>query len=381
MKTNILLTLYLLIPFSLTAQTEKELNIRILISGNNKQVTLNTYGDVIVSDASSRKFRLVPNATYIMKPDSDNFLYLSKEKLSSPVDFYVPDGKNFLKINGKRYRGRLTAISHKDGYINVVEEIPFEKYLMGVLAPEMGPDWPLEALRAQAVASRTYAARLIRKGSDYDIGSDTAHQVYTGMEKINDKIIQAVNSTKGEVLYYNGRMITAFFHACCGGRTTTPSSAFSGDIIKPLRGVSDPYCKTSNHYEWEIKIPQDELLSFIQKKGSTALKLNSVKIFSKDKSGRAVKLSFYTDKGVFKAETKDLRKEFGAFEFKSTFITKVEKIKKEYVFYGKGWGHGVGMCQEGAKNMAQKGFNYKKILSFYYPGARITDIAKFFSYK
>ncbi len=362
----------------LQAQDKDEIYIRILIAGNNRQTQINTYGDVIIEDSSSRKFKLVPNATYIMKPDSENFLYLSKEKLSSPVKFYIPEGRNFLRINGKKYRGQLTAISHKDGYLNIVEELPFEKYLMGVLAPEMGPDWPLEALKAQAVASRTYAARLIKKQGDYDIGSDTAHQVYTGLEKVNEKIVKAVKDTRGEVLYYNGRMITAFFHACCGGRTTTPSAAFSGDIVKPLRGVTDPYCKISSHYEWDISIHQDDLLSFIQKNGSTALKLNSVKIYSKDKSGRAVKLAFLTDKGSFKIESKQLRKEFGAFEFKSTFITRIEKRSKEYIFYGRGWGHGVGMCQEGAKFMAQKGFNYKKILTFYYPGSRITDIKKFF---
>lgn len=359
--------------------TGSDLKIRILISGKSPQAALNTYGDVIISDASGRRFKLVPNATYIIKSDSENFLYLSKEKLSSPVDFFIPDGKNFLKVNGKKYKGNLRAISHRDGVLNIVEEISFEKYLLGVLAPEMGPDWPIEALKAQAVASRTYAARLLSRGGDYDIGNDTSHQVYTGLEKVNPSIIEAVSSTRGEVLYYNGRLITAFFHACCGGKTTSPSAAFQGDIIKPLKGVSDPYCKISNHYEWDITVSESDLLRLIQENGSTALKLKGIRIYSKDRSGRAVKLDFQTDRGSFKMETRDIRKALGYFEFKSTFITRIEKTKKGYTFYGKGWGHGVGMCQEGAKVMAKKGFSYKKILTYYYPGARITDIEKFFS--
>lgn len=356
---------------------QKELEIRILIS-KNSQATFNTYGNVIVSDASGRKFRLVPNATYIAKADSENFLYLSKEKLSSPVEFFIPDGKNFLKVNGKKYKGKLKAISHRDGFLSIIEELPFEKYLLGVLASEMGPDWPIEALKAQAVASRTYAARLLNRGGEYDVGNDTSHQVYTGLEKINPNIIEAVNSTKGEVLYYNGRMITAFFHACCGGRTTTPSAAFKGNIIKPLRGVVDPYCKLSNHYEWDITLSESDILRMIQSRGSTALKLKGVRIYSKDRSGRAVKIEFKTDRSPFRMEAKAMREYFGNFEFKSTFITRIQKTNKGYIFYGRGWGHGVGMCQEGAKNMARKGYSYKKILSFYYPGARITDIERFF---
>jgi stage II sporulation protein D len=359
-----------------SADYNNDLNIRILIENSQNNILIKTYGDVIVKELKTgKKFRLLPNVSYIIKTADSENIYISKEKLNSPVTLFTPEGDNYIRINSKKYKGEIKIIKKNDK-LTLIEELPFEKYLLGVLAPEMGEDWPLEALKAQAVASRTYAAKQLKKNSDYDISNDVTHQVYVGLEKTNSRIIEAVNSTRGEVLSYQGKLITAFFHACCGGHTTTPD-VWDQDIIKPLRGVTDPYCKDSKHYSWSLSATSKELLRFIQKQGSTALSVKNVRIYSKDHSGRAVRLLFQTEKGNFKAEAKELRKHLGIFEFKSTFLTKIEKDGDLYRFYGKGWGHGVGMCQEGAKKMAEKGLSYKKILNFYYPSSKISDIEDF----
>jgi len=381
MTINLIFLLFLFITNpSFTADgNTKDLNIRILLYNNSNKFKIETYGKIYVNEITTgNKYSLVSNANYEIKGIDSKSLMLSKQKLISPIELIIPDGKNFIKINSTKYKGKIKIISYEDFKLSIIEEIPIERYLYGVLSPEMGPDWPLEALKAQAVASRTYAVKLINPKKDYDIGNTILHQVYTGFEKINPSIIEAVNSTKGEILTYNKKIITTFFHACCGGHTTTPSSAWDEEIIKPLKGISDPYCKTSKHYSWDIFIKNSDLLSFIQKMGSTALKIKSVRIYSKDKSGRAVRLAFTTDKGNFRAEVKEMRKFFGSYEFKSTFITQIKQVENGYIFYGKGWGHGVGMCQEGAKQMAYHGKKYTQILKFYYPGTKIMDIEVFF---
>ncbi|MGC8867100.1 MAG: SpoIID/LytB domain-containing protein, partial [Elusimicrobiales bacterium] len=114
--------------------------------------------------------------------------------------------------------------------------------------------------------------------------------------------------------------------------------------------------------------------------GNYVSKIKNIRIYSKDKSGRAIKLLISTDKGNIRVEAKDLREFIGTFDIKSTFISKIEKRSLGFKIYGRGWGHGIGLCQDGAKKMADLGFNYKKILEFYYPGSKIMNIEKVYEY-
>jgi len=121
----------------------------------------------------------------------------------------------------------------------------------------------------------------------------------------------------------------------------------------------------------ELLAAAEDLLSFIQSNGSTALKLKSVRIHKRDSSGRALKFKFITDSEPFIASSKDLRRALGTSMIKSTKITRIAKVNGGYSFSGRGWGHGVGMCQDGARRMANRGASYRKILGHYYPGAKI----------
>ena len=271
------------------------------------------------------------------------------------AEIIIPDSIRVLMPNGR------------------VSPMKLETYLAGAVAMAIGTTAPLEALKAQAVASRTYAMKFINPAKDYDISNGVEMQVYTGTNKINSRIMEAVNSTRGEVLKYKGKLITAFFHACCGGHTASVKSAWGEDVIKPLYGVQDPFCSDSHHFRWEFYVSSADLLRAIQSQGSTALKVKGMKIHQKDRSGRAVSFQFSTDKGPVAVKTTDLRKHFGTFEFKSTLVVRISPVKGGYELAGRGWGHGVGMCQEGAKSMAYKGKTYKKILRHYYPSAVIID--------
>lgn len=347
--------------------------IRVAISRNSPALKLNTSARLFVQEVKSgQKYMLLENASYEVKPDGRN-IAVAGQALASPIKLLAADGQERIRLGGNLYKGDIVLRATPEGRLDIVEHIPLEDYLYGVLPVEMSPDWPLEALKAQAVASRTYALRYINPSKDFDVTDGVEMQVYNGTSKISPRIIEAVNSTRGEVLKFKGRLISAFFHACCGGHTASVRSAWGEEITKPLYGVQDPFCSPSRHYRWEYFLASSELLKYIQSEGSTALKVKSLKVHKKDRSGRAVSFAVGTDAGTRTVQATELRKRLGTFEFRSTYITSVSAVKGGFEISGRGWGHGVGMCQEGAKYMAFKGKSYKKILHHYYPGAAIVD--------
>ena len=349
-------------------------NIRVAIALNTPSVRLKTSAKTYVLEVNTgQKYLLLSGASYDIKSSGPQSLSVADKTLSSPIKLLSGDGSEKIRLGGNVYKGDIVLKAASGGRLDIIEHIPLEDYLYGVLPSEMSPSWPLEALKAQAVASRSYAVRNLSSSRDYDITDGAEMQVYNGTKDINSRILEAVNSTRGEVLKYKGKILTAFFHACCGGRTASARSAWGEDIMKPLYGVADPYCSGAAHYKWSFHVTAKDMLACIQKHGSTALKIKSVRLNKKDRSGRAINFIFITDQKKFQLEAGELRKYFGANSFKSVYITRVQASKGGYQFYGRGWGHGVGLCQEGAKEMAKRGMNYKRILRHYYPGASITD--------
>lgn len=347
--------------------------IRVAISRGVSSLKLKTSSRIYAQDVKSgQKYLLLENAAYEVRAFGKNIAVAGQE-LSSPIKLLASDGQERIRLGGNLYKGDILIRATPEGRLDIIECLSLEEYLYGVLPSEMSPDWPLEALKAQAVASRTYAMKFINPSRDYDISNGVEMQVYNGTNKINARIMEAVNSTRGEVLKYKGKLVTAFFHACCGGHTASVKSAWGEDVIKPLYGVPDPFCAPSRHYRWEFYLSTADLLKFIQAQGSTALKIKNMRINKRDRSGRAASFKFTTDNGSKVVQTTDMRKRFGTFEFRSTYVTGITAVKGGYELSGRGWGHGVGMCQEGAKYMALNGKLYKKILRHYYPSAAIVD--------
>lgn len=347
--------------------------IRVAIARNASTLKLKTSSRIYVQEVSTgQKYMLVENASYHVRP-AGRSIAIAGQELTSPVKLLAAAGGEQIRLGGNLYRGDIVIRNGPGEKLDLIEHLSIEDYLKGVLPSEMSPDWPLEALKAQAVASRTYATRFINPTRDYDVTNGVEMQVYGGTNKINSRIIDAVDSTRGEVLKYKGKLVTAFFHACCGGHTASSKSAWGEAATKPLFGVADPFCKPSRHYRWEYFISGSDLLKFIQSQSSTALSVTGLKIHKKDRSGRAASFKVATDKGQKVVSATEMRKRFGTFEFRSTYITSITPVKGGFELAGRGWGHGVGMCQEGAKYMANKGRPYTRILRHYYPGAAITD--------
>lgn len=358
----------------------KNIEIRILIKSKEQKINLKTSGSVYIKEEmSNEKYMLMEDSEYEIIPEKD-FIFINSQKLSSPITLENANPHSYILINGTKYRGKF-KIYLEDEKLNIVEYLDIERYLWGVLAPEMGPTWPYEALKAQAVAARTYALYHLKRGIHYDLTATMKHQVYTGFESLSPQIISAVNETAGEVLTYKGKLFPAYYHANSGGHTTNPTAVWNTEKIYPLHGIPDPYAKFSKHYSWVVFILSRDIVEFLNRNGQFVSKVKDFKIHSKDKTGRTVKFAVITDKGKIKIDAKSLRDFIGSYELKSTLITRIERTNNGFKLYGRGWGHGIGLCQDGAKRMADLGFNYKKILEFYYPKSKIVDIETLYEYK
>jgi stage II sporulation protein D len=273
-------------------------------------------------------------------------------------------------------------VSGKDGiYVkvlngNYIKEIELEEYVAGVVSKEMGEKFPIEALKAQAVVSRTYLLWKKMNGNNiYDIENSIYHQVY-GICK-SEKIKSAVEQTKGEVLITPDlKIVPVFFHACCGGQTTSPSDVWKGNYSFE-NSVIDPYCENSLYSSWEKKFSKEYLSRVF------GIQIEKIVVKEKDKTGRVKNLQIISKDGKIKNLNGNefrikLNGNTGIF-FNSPYVlpsTMFEIFEEgdKLVFRGRGYGHGVGLCQEGAKKMAEMGFNYIEILKFYFPELELGKI-------
>lgn len=271
-------------------------------------------------------------------------------------------------IDGSVYSGEIEIWKGSEGYflINVVN---LEDYVKGVVTSEVGINWPEEALKAQAVVARTYAVAQIIRNRDrnfYDVTSSVFHQVYRQDEGA-EQIEKAVRETKGQILTYEGQPIMAFYHACSIGKTENPEEVF-GKNYPYLKSVEVP--STPSPYTlWEKKISFDTL-----KKALSIDKISDVKIKSYTSTGRVKELEFSDGKNKKTIRATELRRILQWTAIPSTMINSVKIEEDGVVFEGYGFGHGVGMCQWCAFQMAHEGKNYKEILQYFYPGTEITTI-------
>jgi stage II sporulation protein D len=279
----------------------------------------------------------------------------------------LASGDGVIRIDGKRFQGRVEVVKTKRNRLLLINDMDLERYLVGLINHEISSAWPPEAVKAQAVAARTYAYFQKEKKMKelYDLESSVLDQVYGGIGLEDERAASAVRATAGEVLTYQGRIIKAVFHSCCGGRTEN-SEAVWGEMLPYLRSVPDPYCTESPRYYWRYEI---SIADMSRRLGLGAI--TKITLRNRTASGRVRELEFGFDSGQKRNYSgEELRKLLGYDNLKSTNF-RVESTVDEIKFSGSGSGHGVGMCQWGAKGMADKGFNYRQILSHFYQGTRI----------
>jgi len=283
------------------------------------------------------------------------------------------DGNTY--VNGRGFRGNVDIIKKDGGKLMVINRLPLDDYLYGVLYHEVSHRWPMEVLKAQAIAARTFALYQVRQNKlqPYDLRSDVYSQVYGGRTSEKWSTTRAVNLTRGKVLTYNGEIFPSYYHATCAGHTEDAVNLWNIDM-PPLKGVPCDFCKDSPHYRWTKDIPLQAIRDKLSDNGHKIGRIAAVSIISKNASGRVDKLEIRDEAGTSIVLTgKDFRQIMGPNEMRST---KFDATVKEggLVIYGLGWGHGVGMCQWGAYGMARRGKKAEEILKYYYPGAEVVKL-------
>jgi stage II sporulation protein D len=277
---------------------------------------------------------------------------------------------SLVKINGKGYRN-VIELHPQDKGILVVNELPLEDYLVGLINCEISSLWPIEAVKAQAVIARSYAIyqKDNRKGALYHLESSVMDQVYNGADIEDSRAARAVRETSGEVLVHDGAIIQSFYHANCGGHTEAALNVWGADISY-LQGVECKYCLNTPPARWELTLGLKKIEALLKNAGFQFGSIREIRGGRLNNSGRLQQLVLVTSRGESRITAVNFRKAIGYGTLKSTNFT-MRSHGDEITFSGAGNGHGVGLCQWGAKQRAGDGFSYREILDYYYPGVRL----------
>lgn len=299
--------------------------------------------------------------------DDKNFSYLGSFTVT-PVDVLSTTNKSTSK-NSKRSKELM-----------VVNHVSLSDYLRGVVPTEVSPSWPMESLKSQAVAARTYAlfhiaqARKNNSTMGYDVDDTITYQAYTGTTHYHNRTDVAVLETKGEVLTYNDEIVQAFFHADSGGETESSEDVFVVPLpyiskVKEPKNYSKDYSAT-----WEKTISLKELKKFFGPKsgaGDGLGLIENVVIEKKGrlKSGRVQELKLVFESGkTANISGAAFKKQFAL----QSLMFSIERRGNRFVVKGKGSGHGVGLNQTGALHLAKENaWSYREILDYYYPATKI----------
>lgn len=343
----------------------------------------------IIQDASTINIKI--NGFYELFNSSGSKILSRGKNLKSTIatykkgiivgGVYVQASKVFIKavdpesivINDRKFRGNVEIIK-KNNHLSAVNYIDLEDYIKGILYHEASHYWPEEALKAQAIACRTYAVYQIEvsKNNDYDVTNDIYSQVYGGKTSERYRTNKVVDDTQGLILNYQGKVFPAYYHATCAGHTEDASLLWNTDIM-PLKGVACFFCKGSPHFNWHYDIPIKDLEVKLNKAGYKINNIKEIRITGLSASGRVAKLSIASDNKEINIPAKDFRNIVGPNTLRSTNF-QVSIAGNDVVFEGIGWGHGAGLCQWGAYFMAKQGKDYREILRYYYPGANVKTI-------
>ena len=368
-----------------SVSASREPLIRVLISKNRNLRIRSDKSIPLIIKGQKFSNKKIKGLT-VKKENNRTSLFFDKNKqkiydLKNKVKFVVKssDGRG-IWVGQKRYSGILNLLV-LDSEILVINILGIEKYLSSVVGSEMPAKWPLEALKAQAIASRTYALK--QKGNPiYDIDSTQKNQVYNGLESRTYKTIRAVRSTRSLVLTYKNKLINALFHSSSGGMTENSQDVWKNEYPY-LSSVRD-FDRNNPKLQWKKKFSSGELQKLFPEIGG----IKKIEILNITNTGRVKNVKIFGKYGSDQISGVDIRKRMN---LKSTFMrfkfiedkkyisdndNSNNPIEKTLIVFGQGSGHGVGMSQWGARYMASKGQKAERILKHFYKGVRIKPFSK-----
>jgi stage II sporulation protein D len=356
-------------------QIESKGYIKVIDAMSSK--VLNSYPEKLTLDVINAKIRLSNNKGHKILTSDQTLIFESAS------------AQDFLLFKNKPYRGRF-KIALQNSKLVLINEVMMEDYLRGVLPHEMGTleQWAFEALKAQAVAARTYAYKHLnsRQKFGFDVFADTRDQVYEGQKAEYALANQAIDETQGIVMAHNGTLIDAFYHSTCAGQTVSVEDAWQRPGAPWLKSVPDldssnlAYCSSSRMLNWSRSFSSEDLVKLAKKylesaKPEPLLKFNQVhdiEIISRSASGRVNEVQIATDKGNFLLRADRSRWFFrdpkNPMAILPSALYRVRRENNLFVIEGGGFGHGIGLCQMGARERSRRGQSFDFILQHYYQG-------------
>lgn len=379
---------------------EPQFWVRVLLLDNVETCTLEIASSFSITDDPNLQTQL-PTARFdqIDAPISiqliNGEITIGGRPFMNDEVIIFPDEPYIFKLNGNGYRGKLKLIIKPDGgSFNAINLVPPDAYLAGVVGAEMPNYWEPEALNAQAIAARTYCFYIKKRfggNRTWDMKKTAAHQVYRGVSAESTQIWNIVNQTKGQVLVCKQTdgtedIFPTYYSSICGGYTENSKNVF-GDSFEPLISVPCPYCKNvakPKFFFWPmIQFDNAYVVTRLLLRYPNLKQLGEITDISPAAQSNyaefsrltKVKLSGSNGKSDFlRAEDFRLAIDPTGRKLRSAICQIAKRGDKWEFSSGRGWGHGVGMCQCGAQGMARQGKNAEQILSYYYPSSKILTI-------
>ncbi len=284
----------------------------------------------------------------------------------------IPSGG--FEFGGRQYRG---SFSRGPGGL-VINLVALEEYLYSVVPREMPSSWPVAALQIQAICARTFVLRHADPQRPYDVAPSDLDQVYEGVVAESPAGRQAVDATAGTVLRYGNDYADVAYSSCCGGHTESAADAWGGALLPYLAGVVCPYCMDSPDFRWIRDVAFAAIARATASQLSGMGRLRDIRLGPQDASGRARYVELITDRGTVAMRGSDFRMAVGPRVVRSLLIRELSVQPAEGALTtpllhleGAGNGHGVGLCQWGARGMALAKATTAKIAGFYFPGTAL----------
>ena len=381
---------YLRVPFVRVLLDDTSFNVKIDAEGSFAIECLKD-GEQFVYNSSSPVTAEITNGKVFLKDNQGDQIYGGLNEAN-----FLPKGKrNILILGSKKYRG-IIKILPAGKSAQVINIVYMEDYLRGVVPPEMGERTPeeVEAVKAQAVAARTYAMAHLGQYPDqqYDMKSSIIDQVYDGFNIEAELVNRAIDQTEGKVLFYQEGFVNAYYHSTCGGMTDNIDHVWDRKETPYLKAVADSgACSWSKYYSWKEFFTESQLRSRIEQylssergKDFRISRIKDIIILERTPGGRVGELIVKTDTDALSFKKDRIRWVIGRTSNpdlilpSDRFNLDIERDGAGYVsavsFVGRGYGHGVGMCQCGAIGLARIGWSYDHILGHYYTNIEVKDL-------
>ncbi|MFB2647015.1 SpoIID/LytB domain-containing protein [Raphidiopsis sp. BLCC-F218] len=340
--------------------------LRIAIEKEVEQIKVGASTTAVVRDGSGRNLgELTGSNSYAAQSIPGG---VALDKWQSGLFWIEPTAKGYVYIGDRWFRGRTLIVPTGKG-ITAVNWVDLEEYLYSVVGGEMSSSWHEEALKAQAIAARTYALykrKEQRNNPLYDLGdSPDSWQVYHGVSSESPRTYSAVDETAGQVLTYKNQIILSAFHACSGGHTENVEDVW-GNPLPYLRAVQD-FDQNVRDCNWNTTFSSEQISARVPGVGNVKeIMIESLSPFRSVKTLRIV-----GDQGSKVLKGEEVRT---ILKLRSTRFTVNKDVNGNFVLQGLGFGHGLGMSQWGAYILAKNGFNHLQILGYYYKGVALTPI-------